>query len=602
MRRAKGWWVGYVATWSAICGSALWSYAQGLRHEPTLTRAYLRQPAFVIPFQVDPLIDSPIEVQLFVSQDGGRTWTLAARELPTVQRFSYKAPQDGMYWFTSRTIGRSGKQPETASLRPELLVHIDSRQPEVDLQVSSPGVRQLRATWKAFDPLLDPTSFQLEYRTSSDGPWQPISVDLPRGADTSPTFAGQVEWSVPQARAVVDVRAAVRDRAGNLTAVHRQLALTPPVMAGPSSSAPSAVLTSSDGSPAGDSSGSQGVYPSGSRRRSSLAAGQTRMGGTPHGGQVWQPDNLPTNEHPPAGLAEQSTPVPPSRPAGYGIPADPYAGYRREFEPGDRSRSPLPASDPTPQVEELPAPSRSQPPETSSPSARDQLVSQPLPAAEGAERGNTSLPGGETPVFTRLRRFKLDYDVEAVGVENVAEVQLWVTSDGGRHWTLWGKDADRQSPFEVAVDRDGVYGFRMVIVGDNGLASPKPVAGDVADIWVAVDTAPPVVRITGARYGSGHQSGQLVITWEARDTYLPAESIEIAYGASRQGPWHVIAAGLPNSGEYTWRPGAAMPREVFLKIVAKDEAGNRSEAEHGAPIDLSGLAPRARIRGISGGR
>ena len=570
--------------WVLLAGLTLPLAAQ----EP-LTRAYLRQSAFVIPFQVDPLIDSPTEVQLFVSEDGGRTWRLAARELPGVGRFSFKAPRDGMYWFTSRTIGRSGKPPEMSTLRPELLVHVDGRQPQLDLQVASSGPRQVRASWTVFDPLLDPQTFQLEYRTSPDAPWQPVSVDLPDSDAPTQTFAGQAEWTVPAVRAVVDVRAAVRDRARNLTAVNRRIALTPSVAQKPAAT------------PASTAAGHMLAGPPSARSYppQDMAAA----------GQIWRPDNLPPPPQNGPSLAQTPPPGPHStslastttaRSAEIPPPPEPASAPDPEPLPPPRDSRFGTASVPhsTTQADPVSSPGTRATRPSSSAAARPPV--QPTVSRSSTETGTVdgALPDGEVPLFTKSRRFQLEYDMEAVGAGHVKEVQLWITADGGRHWALWGKDPDRQSPLEVGVDRDGVYGFRMVIVGDNGLATPKPSPGDVADIWVAVDTAPPVVRLTGARYGRDHQSGHLLITWEAEDQYLPATPIDLAYSSSRQGPWHVIAAGIPNSGEYAWRPGAAMPREVFLKIVVKDEAGNTAEAEHPVPVDLSGLAPRARIRRI----
>ncbi len=595
-RKTGRWWIGWlVLSCSAVAAS-----------EP-LTRAYMRQPAFVIPFQVDPTVDAPVEVQLYVSQDGGRTWQLAARELPGVGRFSFRADQDGMYWFTSRTIGRSGKPPALATLRPELLVHVDSRQPQVDLQVTSPGPRQVRAAWNIFDPLLDPQTFQLEYRIGPDAPWQPVTVDLPPPGEMTQTLAGRAEWSVPVARAVIDVRAAVRDRAGNMTAVNRRLALTPsPTSAGTASHAPTTTESSRPGLPSPPAMpASQPLAANGSDFQ---PAGATA-------GQFWQPDNLPAPPTP-------STPPPSASPAADG-PATRFAATETTGVPqAPMPPKPDPASSPgepsshrtgllatspgTPDSAAPPAETLPPPRATRETGLVREVSEANRPAAESSspslQSGPTSpagtLPSGAEPVFTKSRRFELDYDVEAVGTEHVREVQLWITDDGGRHWKLWGKDADRQSPIEVGIDRDGIFGFRMVIVGDNGLATPTPQPGDAADIWVAVDTAPPTVQLTGARYGQGHQSGQLVITWEARDPYLPATPVKLAYASSRRGPWHVIASDIPNSGEYAWRPGPGMPRVIYLKIVVTDEAGNVAEAERANPVDLSGLAPRARIRGV----
>ena len=217
--------------------------------------------------------------------------------------------------------------------------------------------------------------------------------------------------------------------------------------------------------------------------------------------------------------------------------------------------------------------------------------------AEGGRRDREDASGAPR-FFSAHRRFRLEYDIDAAGRGEVAEVQLWITRDGGRTWRLWGKDADLQSPFDVEVESDGRYGFRMVVVATNGLASPKPRPGDAPEMRVVVDTVPPVVEITGAVYGQGHQAGKLVITWTAHDDHLANESVSIGYATDPLGPWQWIVRNAPNSGEYAWRPDASAPRRVWLRIEVADRAGNRATAAHGTPVDLAGLAPRARIRGI----
>ena len=85
--------------------------------------------------------------------------------------------------------------------------------------------------------------------------------------------------------------------------------------------------------------------------------------------------------------------------------------------------------------------------------------------------------------------------METVGPEGLADVELWGTSDGGRTWAKWGSDPDKQSPFDVEVNGEALYGFRVVIVGKSGLASNAPQAGDAADIWVGIDLTRPAARL-----------------------------------------------------------------------------------------------------------
>jgi hypothetical protein len=192
----------------------------------------------------------------------------------------------------------------------------------------------------------------------------------------------------------------------------------------------------------------------------------------------------------------------------------------------------------------------------------------------------------------------LHYDVETIGPQGIAKVELWGTRDGGRSWENWGVDPDRTTPFLVEVDKEGLYGFRVVIAGNNGLASTVPAAGDVADVWIGVDATRPVGRITSAPYGTGEKAGVLEIHWEAADQWLAERPITLKFGESPNGPWTTLAAGLPNSGQYDWRVDARVPAVIFLRLEVRDEGGNVGVHDLTDPINTRALLPKARIRDL----
>ena len=200
--------------------------------------------------------------------------------------------------------------------------------------------------------------------------------------------------------------------------------------------------------------------------------------------------------------------------------------------------------------------------------------------------------------FSKGKRFSLDYELEAVGLQGAESIELYGTTDNGRTWQLWGSDPDQQSPFDIETQDIGVFGFRICVVGRNGLASPRPLPGEAPDIFVVVDVDDPQVRITGAKYGEGSRVGSLVISYECDDKNLPLRPITLAFSDSLEGPWTTIVAGLRNEGQYIWAADPSLPRQLYLRIDAVDEAGNRGVYLLDQPIDTQGLAPRAKIRGF----
>ena len=202
------------------------------------------------------------------------------------------------------------------------------------------------------------------------------------------------------------------------------------------------------------------------------------------------------------------------------------------------------------------------------------------------------------PYMTHSRRFQLDYDIDAIALANVSQVELWATTDQGRSWQKWGHDADRRSPLEVEVNDPGTYGFRIVIVGRNGIAGNTPSSGAEADVWVTVDHTPPEVKLLAVQTGKGARAGHLVIQWDASDRHLSERPITLRVAESANGPWTIIAEGLQNVSEYAWRPPATIARQVHIQIEARDAAGNQAKDQTRSPVDVRSATPRGRIRGF----
>lgn len=255
------------------------------------------------------------------------------------------------------------------------------------------------------------------------------------------------------------------------------------------------------------------------------------------------------------------------------------------------------AKTPTPAApEEIPAPSPSGTPED----LRRQRVERATTLGrEQQEQYDRAQLARSVPFrFSNSNRFSLEYELEAVSASGVEAVELYGSTDAGRTWKRWGADPDRNSPFDIETKGAGVFGFRIVVIGNNGLASPRPFAGDDPDIAVIVDQTRPTIKITSAQYGEGNRTGSLVIRYECDDENLMTRPVSIAFSESLEGPWTTIAAGLRNDGLYVWPADPKLPPRIYLRIDATDQAGNTGSFLLDQPIATSGLAPRARILGF----
>jgi hypothetical protein len=207
-------------------------------------------------------------------------------------------------------------------------------------------------------------------------------------------------------------------------------------------------------------------------------------------------------------------------------------------------------------------------------------------------------PSDSPSLSVNTRRFNLNYDVQAIDPSGVGKVVLWVTRDNGFSWNSMAEDPDNTSPFPVAVDGEGNYGFKVVINSRDGIIGKPPASGDQPDVTVQVDLTVPTVSLTSAPYGSGDDVGKLIIHWDAFDEFMVERPIELLYSPNAAGPWTTIQNRLRNTGSYAWKVPAQVPQQIFLRIEAKDAAGNKGIYQLTAPIDISGLVPRGRIYGV----
>ena len=245
----------------------------------------------------------------------------------------------------------------------------------------------------------------------------------------------------------------------------------------------------------------------------------------------------------------------------------------------------------------LPSPDRG----TNFPSAGVLPQSSPSPPSTPSGNVGRASINGPTKTNTQIistKRFRLNYDINAIDPSGVGKVDLYITQDKGRTWKLWGQDPDNQSPFPVEVQDQGLYGFRVVIHSKDGLIGSGPSSGDDADMWVRIDTQTPLAQITSVPYGRGNEAGRLVINYRVADDFLTLRPVRLSYSRSPQGPWTIIEDNLRNEGRYLWKVGRTVADRIFLKIDAMDQAGNVGTHRLSQSVDVSGLVPRGTIHGV----
>lgn len=510
-------------------------------HSPTTTvpTRLTKQADFGIPFQLSKNpATRPSEVQLYVATAGGQDWKLYQRQRPDAQGFQFRATKDGEYWFAVRTADRNGKLIAHQGWQPEMKVIVDSQAPRLQLQLKSIGVGQWEATWKSEDPNLAPHTFQLDYQTTT-GTWQPITVERPAADEWRQEWIGSVNWTMNSPPQPLVVRARILDRAGNAKEVKETSAAR--------------AASAAAQAPVGQ------VRPFDRFTDDRFTNDRFTDNGTTKNWQLRDVNEAPSG----------STPSLPSflddvRPSDrYGAAAD------RELWSQDRA--------PRPQY----APISS----SISPPVANQLAD----TIDRVENPRSQVQYITSPTFA------LDYDLFDIGPRGAQRVELWITRSGSDQWELYGADADRESPFDVRLREEGLYGFRILVHAFDKSPPAAPRRGEQADFVVGIDWNRPFAKIRRASY-EGLDRRSITIEWQADDALLERMPIALHFGPSAQGPWSPIATQLPNSGIYRWRPQQQLPRQVYLKLEVSDRAGNVTTDIHGTPVSRG--EPRGVIRGI----
>jgi len=537
-----------------------------------LQPVYWKQRLFYVPYQLnqrDAALNHVAKVQLLLSRDGANGWYPLQEAKPNVQGFSYHALADGPYWFALRHLDRKGQPWPNSAVQPQLRIIIDTAKPTLQLNGSLGVAGAIVVRYEARDANLKPESLMLEARTAV-GKWEPLQTGTPDVAQPD-RLMGRADWSTPFGAKSVELRATIADHAG-----HQVQATTTVVVAGPSLQMPSQQNSLQDSV--------VGPQLNGATADPFQTAAKMPARDWPANNQL--PIAAKSHPIPETGnrsndLNAQVHDAPPVR--------NPYTATSGSGESGKTKA--LLVADGINSAPKLLGGTAA----TSS----SQGFGSPLPNNNGWSSPTTVPLAPATDRRTvNSRTFDVEYDLQSVGPWGVSKVELWGTHDNGRTWQSYGADTDNRSPMRVAVDGAGVYGFRILVDGANGLRATPPRTGDEPELVVAVDLQPPSAQLLSAALGQGNMAGHLQITWQAADTNLELRPIGLFYSVYPNGPWSTIATGLENTGVYIWRLGRHVPDQFFVRLETRDVAGNTANHQLPSPVTLSRPQPTGRLRTV----
>ena len=171
---------------------------------------------FGIPFNVDASDTSLLEVQLFVSEDRGESWTYYGRQPTSASEFPFQAKGDGEYWFALKTLNRDRQLVPEGSPQPELKIVIDSVKPTLKFNTDTDAAGRIICDWDARDPFLNSSSVKILYRQPGVmKTWKRVPFQN-EGIVDNGVMRDRLAWWPEQSGTAVEIRCEVADVAGNM--------------------------------------------------------------------------------------------------------------------------------------------------------------------------------------------------------------------------------------------------------------------------------------------------------------------------------------------------------------------------------------------------
>jgi hypothetical protein len=227
-----------------------------------------------------------------------------------------------------------------------------------------------------------------------------------------------------------------------------------------------------------------------------------------------------------------------------------------------------------------------------------------------------------TQHFVREKTIKLNYNV-TVGPSGIKKVSLWCL-DENQVWSKVQEKAgaelkpDKDAPAVLPgerprtetltltheVEKDGVYGFIIIVESRAGASAREPKRGDPPHTVVVVDTTLPQVKMSEpkVRANANGQGALVDIAWQATDKNIAPAPITLEYAEKPDGPWRVIADKIDNSGKYTWAVPPTEPYSFFIRVTAVDRAGNTATDTSKDSVIVDLTIPQVEIRDVSPGK
>ena len=181
---------------------------------PEVTVHQTNRTRFKLDYALSDVITETTQVQLWATEDGGKTWGLWGIDQDGQSPLDVEIQRDGTLGFITiiTTPEDNGKNRPTADAVADIWIRIDRVKPQLRLgdieRTVESGFPEILIKWEATDDNFADRPIRLQCSQSQQGPWQEISAAVPN--------AGFYRWRLdPNATGTWFIKVDATDQAGN---------------------------------------------------------------------------------------------------------------------------------------------------------------------------------------------------------------------------------------------------------------------------------------------------------------------------------------------------------------------------------------------------
>jgi hypothetical protein len=205
----------------------------------------------------------------------------------------------------------------------------------------------------------------------------------------------------------------------------------------------------------------------------------------------------------------------------------------------------------------------------------------------------------------RDRSVAIDFDVDHKGPSGVQKIEVFCTQDDGQSWIKYSESRMTSPPLQLELPKvDGLYGFCMVLYSGVGQSEGPPQRGDPPHFRLLVDRTVPQVTLFEPVLDAS-QPNALLIRYKASDANLVPGSVALSWKSRPEQPWQPLTPGAAHPSaqfagvqECSWSLPPDVPNSVYLRVTARDQAGNVGEFVTRDPVTVDLNKPVARVKAV----